>query len=77
MKQYLFGFLFSSNAKKSYADQCILQVFNSVSKETSHKPSKAAAEKNVSPGCVCVCVCVIRTTCFDECFLFHVMIRGY
>ena len=40
------------------------KFFYSVSKETSQKPSKVAAAKNVSPS-----VYVIDTTCFDECFL--------
>ena len=40
------------------------KFFYSVSKETSQKPSKVAAAKNVSPS-----VHVIDTTCFDECFL--------
>ena len=37
--------------------------------ETSHKPSKVAAAKDFLPN-----VYVIGTACFDECFLFHVII---
>ena len=40
----------------------------SVSKEASHKPLKVAATKKSFPS-----VCTIDTTCFDECFLFHVI----
>ena len=37
--------------------------------ETSHKPSEVAAAKDFLPN-----VYVIGTACFDECFLFHVII---
>ena len=67
-KQYLFGRLFSRNAKKTHADKSPLQIFHSVSKETTHKPSKVAASKNLSSS-----VHAIDTTCFDECFLFHLI----
>ena len=40
--------------------------------ETSHKPLKVEAAKNSFPG-----VYIIDTTCFDECFLFHVMTGRY
>ena len=37
--------------------------------ETSHKPSEVAAAKDFLPNAY-----VIGTACFDECFLFHVII---
>ena len=40
--------------------------------ETSHKPLKVEAAKKSFPG-----VYIIDTTCFDECFLFHVMTGRY
>ena len=42
--------------------------FYSISKEASHKPLKVATAKKSFPS-----VFVIDVTCFDECFLFHVM----
>ena len=44
------------------------KLFYSVSKEASHKPLKVAAAKKSFPS-----VFIIDTTCFDECFLFHVI----
>ena len=44
------------------------KFFFSVSKETSHKPSKLAAKKNFSCS-----VHFIDTTCFDEYFWFHLI----
>ena len=46
------------------------KIFYSISKETTHKPSKVAATENFSSN-----MYVIVTTCFSECFLFH-MITG-
>ena len=37
-------------------------------KKTSHKPLKVAAAKKSFPS-----ACTTDTTCFDECFLFHVI----
>ena len=66
-----FVFLFVRNVKKTDKDQSILQAFLlAVSKETSHKPLKVAAAKKFFP-----IVFIIDTTCFDKCFLFH-MITG-
>ena len=45
LKQFLFGLLFFINTKETDTDQNILQLFNSVKKEISHKLSKAAAAK--------------------------------
>ena len=59
--QYLFGHLFSRNAKKTHADQMIVQVFLALS-EKKH-PSKEEVAKNFFPS-----VYVIGTACFDECF---------
>ena len=44
------------------------KFFCSVSKITTHKPSKVATAKNISS-----IVHVIDTTCFDECFLFYLI----
>ena len=44
------------------------KLFCSVWKETSRKPLKVAAAKKSFPS-----VCTIYTTCFDECFVFHVI----
>ena len=44
------------------------KIFYSVWKETSHKPLKVAAAKKSFPS-----VCTVDTTCFDECFWFHVI----
>ena len=44
------------------------KLFFSVSEGTSHKPSKLAARKNFSCS-----VHFIDTTCFDECFWFHLI----
>ena len=65
-KQYLFGRLFSRNAKKTHTDQITLQVFILVSKETTHKPSRVATSKNVSSS-----VLVIDTTC--ACYRYRPM----
>ena len=55
-KWYLFSLLPTSNTKRTDTDRSILPVFNSVWKEMSHKPLKAAAAKNFFPN-----VYVIRT----------------
>ena len=62
-RSYLFGLLFSINSKKTHPDQSVSQIFYSVSKETTHKPSKVAAAKNLSSS-----VNDIGTNCFDEFF---------
>ena len=71
-KKCLFGLLFSRNAKKAdrpnHTDQIILKMFLLCLKETSHKSLKAAAAKRSFPS-----VYKIDTTCFYECFLFHVI----
>ena len=50
------------------------KLFYSAWKETSHKSLKVAAAKKFFPS-----VYIIDKTCFDKCFLFHVMtgIRFY
>ena len=70
-KQYLFGRLYCRNGKKTQTKVrhkffCFVQI------ETTHKPSKVAAGKNSFFS-----VYVIDKTCFDECFLFHVITRGH
>ena len=72
LKQFLFGLLFSINTKETDTDQKILQLFNSVKKEISHKPSKAAAAKKFFQVAI-----VIGTNSFDECFLLHAVTRNY
>ena len=67
-EQYLFGRLFSIKAKKTCTDKSTLQAFYSVQIETTHKPSKVAAAKIYFFS-----VYVIDATCFDECFLIHVI----
>ena len=52
----------------SYRPKYTTSFFYSVSKETTHKTSKVAATKNFSSS-----VYVVDTTCFDECFLFHLI----
>ena len=59
-KQYLFGFFFPINAKKTRTNQSLLQVFLLYLEKTTHKPFFQ-----------CVCVCVIDATCFYDYFLFH------
>ena len=61
LKQYLFGLLFSRNTKKTHIDQIILQTFVLCLKWN-------ASQTFTSGSCN-----IIDTTCFDECFLFHVM----
>ena len=68
-KQYLFGLLFSENANKTHRLQSILQLFFcSVWKEITRKPLKIAASKIIFFS-----VYLTGKTCFDECFLFHVI----
>ena len=43
-------------------------MFSFTWKEMSQKPLRAAAAKTFLPS-----ACIIDTTCFDECFLFHVI----
>ena len=58
-KQYLFGRLFSGNAKKTHTDQSALQV-SSVSKETIYKPSKVAAANNFSSSLLVIDANLLR-----------------
>ena len=60
-KQYLFGLLIQT---KVYC-----KLFYCLKKKTSHKPLKVATAKRSFSS-----VYIIHTTCFDECFLFHVII---
>ena len=48
------------------------QLFHSVWKEKSHKPLNLAAAKKSFPS-----VFTIDTTCFNECFLIHVITRRH
>ena len=68
-KQYLFGLLFSCNAKKTHIDQGILQAFLLCLKRSVSQTFKVTVPKKFFfPS-----VYIIHTTCFDECFLFHVV----
>ena len=68
-KQYLFGLLFSRNAKETHTDQSILQIFLLSLKKNISQTFKTAAPKKSFPNAY-----IIDTTFFDECFLFHVII---
>ena len=57
---------FSSLGK--LADQSIIQAFT-VLKQTTHRTSKVAAEKNIFSS-----VNLIGATCFNKCFLFYLII---
>ena len=71
-KQYLFGPLFSRNAKKMcHADQSVLPCFYSLWKERIHKPSKEAAAKIFFLN-----LHVVGTNCFNEYFLLHMITGG-
>ena len=73
-KQYLFGLLFSRNAKETHVDQSILQCFVlqgilqniQLWKDRICKPSKEAAAKNLFFN-----LYVIGTTCFNECYFLQ------
>ena len=67
-KLYLFGFLFSRNTKKTHTDLKTLQAFFLFSQKRRLRPSKVATVKNFYCS-----VHVIGRTCFDECFLFHLI----
>ena len=67
-KQYLLGHLFSRNAKK-YHNSSFLTLSE---KETYQKPSKVAPTKKYFPS-----VYTTDTTCFDECFSFHLITGRY
>ena len=62
--QYLFGPLFSRNVKKTYTNQSKLQSFSFCLKRNVSQTFKISSCKKVY---------IIYTTCFDECFLFHVI----
>ena len=56
----------------SYRPKYTTSFFYSLSKETTHKPLKVAATKNFSSS-----VHVVDTTCFDECFLSHLITESH
>ena len=68
--QYLLGRLFPTKANKTHTNQRTLQVFLLCRLETSQKPSKVVTGKTLFSS-----VYVTDATCFNECFLFH-MITG-
>ena len=67
-KQYSFGLVFSENPRKSHIDQVYYKFFYSFKKETTPKLLKEATAKNVFSS-----VYVVVTSCFEKCFLFHVI----
>ena len=69
-KQYLLGKKSNRNVKKSHTDQSIQQFPYSLQNERTHEPSKVAPAKNFFIFSI---VYVIDITCFDKCFLFHVI----
>ena len=71
-KEHLLALFISRNVKKTRTNQSILHFFCSLGKERTHKPSKVAAAKTFFSS-----VYVIDTTCFDECFFFHVITRRH
>ena len=66
-KNNIFALVFSSNAKRIHTDQSLLQTFVLSLKATVLLTFKGAAAKTCFPS-----VYIIDTSCFDECFLFHV-----
>ena len=71
LKQYLFGLLFSRNAKKTHADQNILHAFWSVWKETTCDPSKATTAKNLFSS-VYVAWCMLLVQLFSINVFYHI-----
>ena len=67
-KHYLFGPLFSRNAKKTHADQSILPTSLLCLKRNISLTLKSSSCKKSLPN-----VYIMDTTCFNECFLFCVM----
>ena len=69
--QYFFfrhHILFSRNAKETHTDQSILQCFFLSLKRKDSQTFKRSRRKKIFSS-----VYVIGTTCFDECFLLHVI----
>ena len=58
--------------QRKLLQKSIVQVFYFLRIETTHNLSKVAAAKKVLST-----VYVIDTTCFNECFLFHVITRRH
>ena len=69
-EKYLIGLIFSGISKKIHTSQVYYKFFYSVWKETTNKPSKVVTSETFFSS-----VYVIVITCFDKCFLFH-MITG-
>ena len=67
-KHYLFGVLFSRNAKKTHTDRSILPTFLLCLKRNILQTLKSSSFKKVFPS-----VYIMDTTCFDGCFLFRVI----
>ena len=61
-------YLVFSSLEELMQTKVYFKLFYSVWKETSQKPLKVAAATTSFSG-----VCIIVKTCFDECFLFHII----
>ena len=61
-------YLVFSSLEELMQTKVYFKLFYSVWKETSQKPLKVAAATTFFSG-----VCIIVKTCFDECFLFHII----
>ena len=68
--KYLLYLIFSSreSQRRLIQTKVYYKLFRSVWKETSYKPLKVGAAKKSFPS-----VYIIGKTCFEECFLFHVI----
>ena len=66
-KQYLFGLIYFTNAMKTLQTKDC-NFFYSALTETNQKPSKVGPARNPV-----LSLYVTGTTCFDECFLLHVI----
>ena len=67
-EQYLFDLSYLEMQRRPIETKAYNKLSNSVWKERSHKLLKVANAKKPFPS-----GCTIDTTCFDECFLFHVI----
>ena len=61
-------YLVFSSLEELMQTKVYFKLFYSVWKQTSQKPLKVAAATTSFSG-----VCIIVKTCFDECFLFHII----
>ena len=66
-KHYLFGLLFSRNAKKTMQTKVYYQLFYCLKRNISQTLKSSSCKKSFPS------VYIMDTTCFDECFLFRVI----